>query len=85
MVKEFDSEDFRCAVSLILDQGEPCSTALRIQKLKKVFQSGNILESIENQVAYPTFHFEFIADIDEIRTTEVKAFSILKITFYELS
>jgi hypothetical protein len=28
------------------------------------------LESIENQVAYPTFHFEFIEDIDEIRTTE---------------
>ena len=71
MVKEYYSEKFRCAVSLILNKGEPCSTALRIQRLKEVFQSGNILEAIENQVAFPTFHFEFVEDIDETRTIEV--------------
>jgi hypothetical protein len=76
VLREYYSESFRSSVSLILNAEEHCSTALRNQRLREVFQNGNILESIEYQVAYPTFHFEFIDDIDEIRTTEVKAFSI---------
>ena len=72
MVKEYNTENFRCAVSLILNKGEPCSTALRIQRLKEAFQNGNIFESVENQVAYPTFHFKFDEDMDETRTIDVK-------------
>ena len=71
MAIEYYSEICRCSVSLILNNVEQCSTALRIQRLNEVFQSGNILESIENQVAFPTFHFEFVEDIDETRIREV--------------
>ena len=68
------SEMYRLQLSLIMQNGGKCSTstAFKIEGLKKVFNTGRILESIEDQLVFSTFHFEFIEDSYEHLKAKVR-------------
>ena len=70
------SEMYRLHLSLIMPNGGKCSTststASKIEGLKKVFNTGRILESIEDQLVFSTFHFEFIEDRNEHLKVKVR-------------
>ena len=63
---------FRYQISLILKTDMSCSTNRKIQKLKNIFSTGTILESMENQPVFCTFHItESTENEEEDQKTQV--------------
>ena len=53
------------------------STNMKIENLKEVFQDGTILESINSEVIFPTFHVKFIEESDQNINNKVQLKNVI--------
>ena len=77
-------------MSLILNHDDESSTDMKIENLKEIFQDGTILESIESEVIFPTFHVKFIEESDQninkkVHLKNIIIFELTSTFFFSLS